>query len=151
MTSRIVDVGSVSMLPAFSQTVKEKQFLEPYENIVWMNVLLSVSGYQAYRQRTQSQVKGEAVVKFLLQDPAFPRSLGYCLQDLELHLAKLPNNSDVLLAVARVRKITLTVRIGDLLQRGLLDFIDELQISIADIHEVINNTWFKPVELRKLA
>lgn len=151
MTSRIVDVGSVSMLPAFSQTVKEKQFLEPYENIVWMNVLLSVSGYQAYRQRTQSQVKGEAVVKFLLQDPAFPRSLGYCLQDLELHLAKLPNNSDVLLAVARVRKITLNVRIGDLLQRGLLDFIDELQISIADIHEVINNTWFKPVELRKLA
>jgi len=151
MTSRIVDVGSVSMLPAFSQTVKEKQFLEPYENIVWMNVLLSVSGYQAYRQRTQSQVKGEAVVRFLLQDEAFPRAMGYCLQDLERHLAKLPKNSDVLLAVARVRKITLQVRIGELLQRGLLDFIDELQISIGDIHEVINVTWFRPVELRQKA
>jgi len=151
MTSRLVDVGSVSMLPAFSQTIKEKQFLEPYENIVWMNVLLSVSGYQAYRQRTQSQVRGEAVVRFLLQDEAFPRSMGYCLQDLERYLDKLSNNADVLLAVARVRKITLTVRIGDLLQRGLLDFIDELQISIADIHEEINNTWFKPVELRKKA
>jgi uncharacterized alpha-E superfamily protein len=151
MTSRLVDVGSVSMLPAFSQTIKEKQFLEPYENIVWMNVLLSVSGYQAYRQRTQSQVRGEAVVRFLLQDETFPRSMGYCLQDLERYLDKLSNNADVLLAVARVRKITLTVRIGDLLQRGLLDFIDELQISIADIHEEINNTWFKPVELRKKA
>jgi uncharacterized alpha-E superfamily protein len=151
MTSRLVDVGSVSMLPAFSQTIKEKQFLEPYENIVWMNVLLSVSGYQAYRQRTQSQVRGEAVVRFLLQDETFPRSMGYCLQDLERYLEKLSNNADVLLAVARVRKITLTVRIGDLLQRGLLDFIDELQISIADIHEEINNTWFKPVELRKKA
>jgi uncharacterized alpha-E superfamily protein len=150
MTSRIVDVGSISMLPAFSPSMQHKQFLEPYENIVWMNVLQSVSGYQAYRQRTQSQVKGEAVVKFLLQDEAFPRALGYCLQDLERHLEKLPNRAEVQLAVARVRKITVNVRIGDLLQRGLLDFIDELQISIADIHEEIANTWFRPVEvLRK--
>lgn len=149
MTSRIVDVGSISMLPSFSQTAKDKQFLEPYENIVWMNVLLSVSGYQAYRQRTQLQVRGEAVVRFLLQDEAFPRSMGYCLQDLEQYLETLPNNADVLLAVERVRKITLNVRVSDLLQRGLLDFIDELQISIADIHEEINSTWFRPEELRK--
>ena len=74
MTSRIVDVGSISMLPAYSRTTKQKRFLEPHENIVWMNVLRCVSGYQAYRQRTQSQVKGEDVVKFLLQDQAFPRA-----------------------------------------------------------------------------
>lgn len=149
MTSRIVDVGSISMLPAFSRSTREKQFLEPYENIVWMNVLRCVSGYQGYRQRTQSQVKGEDVVKFLLQDEAFPRSLGYCLQDLVVHLGTLPNNADVLRAVARVKKVTLDVDISLLLQRGLLDFIDELQISIADIHEEISNTWFRPVEVRK--
>lgn len=151
MTSRIVDVGSVSMLPAFSRTTKQKLFLEPHENIVWMNVLRCVSGYQAYRQRTHSQVKGEDVVKFLLQDEAFPRSLGYCLEDLVQHFNKLPNNTEVLRAVARVKKVTLDVDIGGLMQRGLLDFIDELQISIADIHEEINNTWFRPVELRKKA
>jgi uncharacterized alpha-E superfamily protein len=137
------------MLPAFSRSTREKQFLEPYENIVWMNVLRCVSGYQGYRQRTQSQVKGEDVVKFLLQDEAFPRSLGYCLQDLVVHLGTLPNNADVLRAVARVKKVTLDVDISLLLQRGLLDFIDELQISIADIHEEISNTWFRPVEVRK--
>ena len=36
------------------------------------------------------------------------------------------------------------------LPAGLLDFIDELQISFADIHEELNNTWFRPVELRKV-
>lgn len=151
MTSRIVDVGSISMLPAYSRTTKQKRFLEPHENIVWMNVLRCVSGYQAYRQRTQSQVKGEDVVKFLLQDQAFPRALGYCLDDIVQHLGKLPKNADVLRAVARAKKVTLAVNVGDLLERGLLEFIDELQISIADIHEEINNTWFRPVELRKKA
>jgi len=150
MCSRIVDVGSISMLPAFSRAGKQKQLvLEPYENVVWMNVLRCVSGYQAYRQRTHSQVKGEEVVKFLLQDNEFPRSIGYCLNDLVHYLQKLPNNVDVLQAVARVRKVTTEVNISSLLQDGLLDFIDELQISIADIHEELNNTWFKPVELRK--
>jgi uncharacterized alpha-E superfamily protein len=150
MCSRIVDVGSISMLPAFSRVGKQKQLvLEPYENVVWMNVLRCVSGYQAYRQLTHSQVKGEDVVKFLLQDNEFPRSIGYCLNDLVHYLQKLPNNVDVLQAVARVRKVTTEVNISSLLQDGLLDFIDELQISIADIHEELNNAWFKPVELRK--
>ncbi len=153
MSSRIVDVGSISMLPAFARVGKQKQMtvLEPYENVVWMNVLRCVSGYQAYRLKTHSQVKGEDVVKFLLQDDEFPRSIGYCLNDLVHYLQKLPNNADVLQAVARVRRVTTEVNIGSLLQNGLLDFIDELQISIADIHEEINNTWFKPVERRKPA
>jgi hypothetical protein len=42
--------------------------------------------------------------------------------------------------VARVRKVTTEVNISGLLQSGLLEFIDELQISIADIHEQLNNT-----------
>jgi uncharacterized alpha-E superfamily protein len=149
MTSRIVDVGSISLLPAFSRTDSQKLFLEPYENVVWMNVLRCVSGYQAYRQKAQGPVKGDNVVKFLLQNDEFPRSLGYCLNELVHKLQKLPNNADVLQAVARVKKVTLDVDINDLLQHGLLDFIDELQISIGDIHEELNSTWFRPVEVRK--
>jgi hypothetical protein len=65
------------------------------------------------------------------------------------YLGKLPNNQDVLQAVARAKKVTTNADITSLLQRGLLDFIDELQISFADIHEELNNTWFRPVEMRK--
>jgi hypothetical protein len=66
------------------------------------------------------------------------------------HLSKLPNNEEVLRAVARVKKVTNEVDINALLQRGLLDYIDELQISIGDIHDELNNTWFRPVELLKV-
>jgi uncharacterized alpha-E superfamily protein len=146
MTSRIVDVGSISLLPAFSRTTKQRLFLEPYENIVWMNVLRCVGGYQAYRQKVRNVVSGEDVVSFLLQDEEFPRAIGHSLNELGEYLDKLPNNEDVQLAVARVRKVTTTVDIGSLLERGLLDFIDELQISIADIHDALCETWFRPVE-----
>jgi uncharacterized alpha-E superfamily protein len=145
MTSRIVDVGSISLLPAFSRETKQRLFLEPYENVVWMNVLRCVGGYQAYRQKIHNNVRGEDVVRFLLQDYEFPRAIGYCLFSLETHLQLLPHNEDVMHAVARVRKITNTVSVSNLLERGLLDFIDELQISIADIHEELNHTWFRPV------
>jgi uncharacterized alpha-E superfamily protein len=151
MTSRMVDVGSISLLPAFSQNTKQRVFLEPYENVVWMNVLRCLGGYQAYRQKIQHTVRGEDVVHFLLKDDEFPRAIGYCLKDMVIHLGKLPNNQDVLQAVARVKRVTTDVDINSLLQRGLLDFIDELQISFADIHEELNNTWFRPVELRKVA
>lgn len=149
MTSRMVDVGSISLLPGFSQTSKQKLFLEPYENIVWMNVLRCLSGYQAYRQKMQSTVIGKEVVSFLLQDEEFPRAIGYCLDDLVHQLGKLPNNKEVIRAVGRVKKIITQVVISKLLQRGLLDFIDELQISIADIHDALNDTWFRPAEFLK--
>lgn len=149
MTSRMVDVGSISLLPAFSQSTKQRLFLEPYENVVWMNVLRCLGGYQAYRQKIQHSVRGEDVVNFLLKDEEFPRAISYCMKDLVGHISKLPNNKDVLQAVARAKTVTTKVDIGSLLQRGLLDFIDELQISFADIHEELNNTWFRPVELRK--
>lgn len=149
MTSRIVDVGSISLLPAFSQTSKQKLFLEPFENIVWMNVLRCMSGYQAYRQKMQSTVVGQEVVSFLLQDKEFPRAIGFCLDDVGEQLQSLSHNVEVLRAVDRVKKVITNVVISKLLQRGLLDFIDELQISIADIHDALSDTWFRPAEFLK--
>lgn len=150
MTSRMVDVGSISLLPAFTRDTKQRVILEPYENVIWMNVLRCLGGYQAYRQKVQHSVSGEDVVRFLLQDEEFPRAIGYCLKDMVNWLERLPNNQDVIQAVARAKKVTTQADISSLLQRGLLDFIDELQISFADIHEELNNTWFRPVELRKV-
>lgn len=150
MTSRMVDTGSISLLPAFSRTTKQRLFLEPYENIVWMNVLRSLGAYQAYRQQVRNVVSGEEVVRFLLQDEAFPRAIAFCLDALGEYLEKLPHHDDVQIAVDRVRKVISRVDIASLLQSGLLDFIDELQISIADIHDALSETWFRPAELRQV-
>ncbi|MAM69705.1 MAG: hypothetical protein CMP91_00985 [Gammaproteobacteria bacterium] len=142
MTSRLVDVGSINLLPEFSSKSQERVSLEPYENIVWMNVLRCLGAFQAYRQQVQNRVSGRKVVRFLLQDEEFPRSIGFCLSELVFHLEKLPNNDDVIRAVARVKRISIDAKVDSLVEKGLLEFIDELQISIADIHEEITRIWF---------
>jgi len=143
MTSRIVDVGSISLLPAFADLSREEESLEEaYKNVVWMNVLRSVSGYQAYRQNVANRVQGEGVVRFLLQDDEFPRSIIFLLEFINTNLEKLPNHDDVQLAIVRVKRITSEANVFHLLESGLLEFIDELQISFGDVHNEMSKTWF---------
>lgn len=143
MTTRIVDVGSISLLPAFAKF--RKQHGEPFENVVWMNILRSLSGYQAYRQNVANRINGEGVVRFMLQDDEFPRAVNYCLDAINQNLEQLPNHDDVQMAVVRVKRITSEANVFHLLEKGLLEFIDELQISIGDIHDELSRTWFGPL------
>ncbi|MBN4075979.1 MAG: hypothetical protein COA71_03065 [SAR86 cluster bacterium] len=149
MTSRLVDVGSINLLPAFAGKTEKHLFIEPYENIIWINVLRCLGAFQAYRRQVHNRVSGNLVVRFLLQDEEFPRAIGFCLSALVENLDRLPNNDDVKRAVTRVKRITREVNVDSLLERGLLEFIDELQISIADIHEEISRVWFSPETIQE--
>ncbi|MEX2367063.1 MAG: alpha-E domain-containing protein [Pseudohongiellaceae bacterium] len=144
MTTRIVDVGSINLLPGMKSDHEHSERLAAYENVIWMCILRSLSAYQAYRQHVHNRVSGDQVVRYLLQDSEFPRSVMFCLDQLNFYIGKLPNHENVLRAVARVQRLSKDVKIDDLLEKGLLDFIDELQISIADIHEELRNSWFRP-------
>lgn len=145
MSTRIVDVGSISFMPQLSTNVNSKDHIKPYENIIWMNVLRCLGGYQAYRQSVDNRVEGEEVVRFILQDSEFPRAMAFCLNELNNYVQRLPRHENVLRAVARVSRLCKEVDITALLRRGVLvHFIDELQISIADIHDEITATWFRP-------
>jgi uncharacterized alpha-E superfamily protein len=144
MTTRIVDVGSVTLLPGLTEGVKSEQ-IEPFENMIWMAVLNSLSAYQMYRQHVLDRVNGEDVVTFLLQDRQFPRSVVHSLAKLESGLQALPNNDAALVEVTRVQNMANHADIPLLLQQGLLEYIDLLQIRIAEVHARITQTWFLPV------
>jgi len=73
MTTRIVDVGSGKLLS--SMELDSSANAEPFENILWMNILRSISAYQMYRQHVKNRVNAEDVVVYLLQDEEFPRVL----------------------------------------------------------------------------
>ena len=144
ITTRIVDVGSVTLLPGLTEGVKSEQ-IEPFENMIWMAVLNSLSAYQMYRQHVLDRVNGEDVVTFLLQDRQFPRSVVHSLAKLETGLQALPNNDAALVEVTRVQNMANHADIPLLLQQGLLEYIDLLQIRIAEVHARITQTWFLPV------
>lgn len=143
MSTRIVDAGLVNLLPHLSRGGAE--VLEPYDNILWMSVLRSLSAYQMYRQHVRDRVNAKAVVTFLLQNEDFPRALAHCLKQLEQCLWGLPNSEKVLAAIVNVQHKLDEAEVTKLLQSGLHEYIDELQLEIGNLHYKIAETWFLPV------
>ena len=136
MTSRTLDVGCLNLY------THKKASLKAYENIMWMNVLRSVSAYQMYRQHVQHRVKGKDVSGFLLQDEQFPRAVSCCLAGLARWVKKLPNNDRPLRHITRLQRGIKEIDPARLFHNDLHGFIDQLQIDLAAAHEQVANTWF---------
>ncbi len=136
MTTRIIDVRSASLL------AEDAPELRPFDNIQWMSVLKSLTGYQMYRREMQVSVRRADVLRFLMQSASFPRSVLHCTGELESALMLLPHNEDPLRSVARIKRITQEAEVRKLAQSALHDFLDELQLGLNDIHVDIQNAYF---------
>lgn len=148
MTTRIVDAGLVHLLPYLSSgSGSGSDVLLPYNNVLWMSVLRSLSGYQMYRQSVRDRVNAKDVVTFLLQNEHFPRAVYHALGELEHCLKKLPNSKGASSAVAKAREKVKAADISELLAKGLHEYIDEIQADIGGLHTKIAETWFLPVKM----
>ncbi len=137
MTSRIVDVRAAAMVAAAN--VEE---LRPFETVLWMSVLRSLSGYQMYRLKTRERVYGAGVVRFLLADEQFPRACVCCLRRVEDVLHRLPNSEPLLRRVGRMRRAIQNTQFEALEQGGLHEFIDRLQLSLARTNDELARNYF---------
>lgn len=141
MTTRIVDVGSSNLLGGDQGAAVAD---DPLTNILWMNILRSISAYQMYRQHVKDRINAEDVVIFLLQDDEFPRALAHCISQMGAVIDDLPNHTKPLAQIAKSYRAVKHANIEKLLGSGLFQFIDDLQIAIAGIHQSIADTWFLP-------
>jgi len=137
MTTRIIDVGSAELLGPGEETL-------PYQNVLWISVLQSLSAYQMYRLGVQANVQPEDVLEFLFRNNEFPRSLGHSLQQIERSMKQLPHNDEPLKVVRSVQRKLRRTNCGDLRGEELHEFIDQLQLSLDKINQAIFNAWFNP-------
>jgi uncharacterized alpha-E superfamily protein len=144
MTTRIIDVDSQKLMPELEVEDAEPEAREPYENILWMNVLRSSSAYQMYRQHVRERINGEDVVRFLLQNEQFPRSAAHNLTTMTKVLRNLPNSNKVNWQVNKTRKLVRDADVNRLLRRGLVRHLDSAQKEISQVHFKIADTWFLP-------
>lgn len=52
---------------------------EVVETALWLSLLRALSGSEAYLKRAAGRVSSEGVARFLVSEPAFPRSIAYCV------------------------------------------------------------------------
>ncbi|HEX4895446.1 MAG TPA: alpha-E domain-containing protein [Solimonas sp.] len=137
MTTRIIDVRSASLIRPLSEDLK------PFQNIQWMSVLRSLMAYQMYRRSERARVSGPAVLRFLLQNREFPRSVVFCLNLIGTTLPRLPPSRACERAVERTRALVQDADLERLANQGLHEHLDEIQIGLGQLHEAISNAYFR--------
>jgi uncharacterized alpha-E superfamily protein len=137
MTTRIVDVGCLNLMKPGENALLE------FENILWMNVLRSLTAYQMYRQHVRDRVNGEDVVEFLLCNQKFPRSVAHCLGEVAGCCTQMTNSDLSVRAVSHSQRLLASADIAKLLDESKLhEFIDDIQVDLAEIHGHVVDTWF---------
>lgn len=141
MTSRLLDVGAVGLL---SRGKDADEGASPFEGLLWINILKSLSAFQMYRQHVRRRINAADVLRFLLQNPEFPRSIGHGLAEVENSLANLPRNDIPLRMAMQVKRHAVDSQVDKLLEpRELHRFIDDLQKEMAELHGLVAETWFR--------
>jgi uncharacterized alpha-E superfamily protein len=136
MTTRILDSAVFVLMPRKDQP-------SAYDNILWVNVLKSLSAFQMYRQHVRNRVVGDAVIRYLTKDSNFPRSVAYTIAEAQVAISTLPRNTTPLRAIGRLQRRLNMAETHKMNLDELHAFIDELQAGFNEVHEHIWSTWFR--------
>jgi uncharacterized alpha-E superfamily protein len=141
-TSRILDVKYFTLLPTVSDIGST------YDQVGWAALLNSASALQMYRQAYQ-ELAPSHVAEFLILDKDFPRSIHYCvaLAQQSLHaITKSPFNTYENLAEKQLGQLRANLDYADIetiMQQGLHQYLDRIQVALNEIGESIRQRFFE--------
>lgn len=141
-TSRILDLR-YEALPArgLPPTVSETDALE------WSAILRSCSAWDAYKSLHGAEVSPRLVAEFLLLSEDFPRSVRFCVDELNLALRRISgvaegkfcNDAEKL--AGRLLAELQFATIEEVFEAGLHDYLDRLQGKLNDIGFALFNAY----------
>lgn len=145
-TSRILDLR-YKTLPekGLPKAVNQTDVLE------WSAILRSCSGWDAYKSIHGSEVSPRLVADFLLLNEDFPRSVRFCVGELNVALRQISGvaedrfcNDAEKLAGRLVAELQFST-IDEIFEAGLHDYLDLLQLKLNNIGAAMFNTYiFQP-------
>jgi len=135
MSTRVLDVQAGSLLGASGA-------LERFADVTWMAVLKSLAGYETYRSQAYQLMSPEGVLRFVLQDPQFPRSIEHCLIEISQHLLEFRDHDATMAVCAATQTLLEETKVRTLQTADLHDYVDALQGQLIAIHAALAATYF---------
>lgn len=140
-TSRILDVKYFYLYPSVEDVNT------PLDNIPWFSLLNSTGGLEMYARR-HGIIQHERVVEFLLLDPEFARAVSFCIGKALQSLRAITKNPPHLPTTASERELgslyadMCFIETEHLLNRGLHEFLDELQTRLNQVGAAVQSDFF---------
>jgi uncharacterized alpha-E superfamily protein len=145
-TSRLVDIKYHTLLPSVRDVGGAVDVAQ------WHALLRAASGYHAFRRVHPSDMTPALVAGFLLLNHSFPRSVVLCVSQIEIYLSLLSAGHGLRGAYAAQEKLDeLRAALHDqpieaILQRGLHEFMDYVQIQLTSVHNAIAHAFWRPCD-----
>lgn len=141
-TSRILDVKYFMLLPSLEDVGT------PVDELGWIALLKSTSAYEMYRKRSRRHLITPAeVADFLILDPEFPRSIRFCLIQVERSLHLISGSplgtwhNPAERSIGRLRSELEYLTVDDIIEGGMHQFLDRLQTQMNQVDQEIFKTF----------
>jgi uncharacterized alpha-E superfamily protein len=141
MTARLIDVQYRNLLALTSSGATA-------DNHQWMAVLKSVGAYEAYHRQYHSPIEPARVAEMLILNSQHPRSIRYCVTEMQTGLRAISNTAPGSYAneaerlTGKVLERLRYSRIDEILDDGLHEYLTGLIQQFNTIGEVIARTYF---------
>ena len=141
--SRILDIHSYYKMPT------NPSKLSTFELIQWGSILKSTSSYEMYIQEF-GELRWNHIVAFLLLNTYFPRSLRYCLQEVQKSLHSITGNPigsfqlPIEKTLGRMKVNLDYIEVDEIIGFGVHEYIDRVQVRLNETGQMIYQTFFDP-------
>ena len=137
--SRMLDVKYHFLLPRLEDVGS------PLDLLQWTAVLRSASALEAYRKRFGNAIRVDRLVEVLLFDPTFPRSARYAIEQFEISMRRISDDSGapVLEKARELLNDLRENRAAECIKAGLHEFLLEVQDSCKDIFRRIDDEYLR--------
>ena len=127
-----------------SQTLRSKQHKKGYEYLTleWINILKSISAFQAYRQHSKKDISILDIIEFFLKTKIFPRSINWNLNQIERAIFRISKKNDLTKNIKEIQRDVNNFKIkSDDLDNFLL-FLEKIQKKIVNLDNLVQKKYF---------
>ena len=117
-----------------TQILRSKEHNKNYEYLTleWINILKSISAFQAYRHHSKNDISISDIVDFFLKTETFPRSVMWNLNQIERAIFRISNKKEFVKEIRDIKKRIKKYSIK-------IDKLDNLLIFLEDVIKRISN------------
>ena len=120
---------------------KENYVNKYYQNLQWSSVLRSINGFESFKLINKDNLNQEIVLRFMIMEKLFPRSLKYCVNKLLEVQRFLPKSPSI--------KKDISILLEDFTNENLykndkkmLKILDDFQFGLINLDKTIKENFF---------